>query len=122
MAVQQRMSDERLCWLAVEDRLRKHRSPRSRMVSVLVLAIPSVLGYLTWRLPGLVSGALVGMTIWVAIYRTRRMMGGSRMPEYSVAVNQVVKELAPHERQHLRATGQVPSWFLERVVAARQPL
>ncbi len=120
MVAQERMSDERLCWLAVQERLRRHRSTGARVASVLVLTIPPLLGVLAWDLGAFIGGAVLGFAIWSAMYWTRTRVGANRLPQFSLAVHEVVRELSPQERTHLRATGQVPPWFLKRVIAVRR--
>jgi len=86
------LSDERLCWLAVRDELDR-RSRSSGKVFLVRLLTRSPRGGPT------VSGDVIS----------------DQMREYAFAVDDLAAELNPAERQVLRATGQVPAWFLPSV-------
>ena len=85
------MRDERLCWLAVEDRLRRRSRRRG------------VLGWL------FVLGS-AGLALFAG-----RNRPAARMRAYSVAVDHVAGFLDDGERATLRTTGAVPSWFMPEV-------
>jgi hypothetical protein len=118
----ERLSDDRLAWLAVRDRLDQERYRLTWIWIVLTLAGPPVVGYFAFGSHGAYLGFGFGAIACVAVAKTLRSQRGQRMKEYGVAVDEVMRELTPPDRQHLRATGQVPPWFLDRVLAARKPL
>jgi hypothetical protein len=86
---QEKLTDERLCWLAVRDQLRD-QSERSS------------------------SGGVFGL---FSLGRARRIRekADELMHEYAFAVDDASRELKPEERHILRQTGQVPAWFLPDV-------
>jgi hypothetical protein len=86
-----KLRDERLCWLAVEDKLRR-RSRRLGLVGWLI-----VLG----------SAGLSLLAL--------RSRSGARMLTYSIAVDHVASFLDNDERTTLRTAGTVPPWFLYEV-------
>jgi hypothetical protein len=87
------LRDERLCGLAVRDELRR----RSR------------------RTPGhVLSMAMIGLVGWFG-NDTKHEHLSRRMEFYSLAVDSVARRLSAAERATLRATGQVPTWFLAEV-------
>jgi hypothetical protein len=91
----ERVTDERLCWLAVRDQL--HSKARGGgLVTVL-------------RLFG-AGRRRAGMARDVA-----GEMISERLMDYGVAVDDLASQLDAEERQTLRLTGQVPAWFLPRV-------
>ncbi|MET7420518.1 ElyC/SanA/YdcF family protein [Dactylosporangium sp. NPDC005555] len=92
-----KLRDERVAWLAVQDRLRR----RSRR-----------LGPLGW----LVTIATLGA--WVLL----RSRGGAaaRMAAYSEAVDHVTGYLGEDDREKLRADRTVPPWFVFEVERARR--
>jgi vancomycin permeability regulator SanA len=86
-----KVRDERLCWLAVRDRLER----RSRRMGIL--------GWLT------VLGSF-GLSLFAG-----RSLPGARMRRYSVAVDHVAGFLDDDERASLHQVGSVPPWFLYEV-------
>jgi hypothetical protein len=98
-----KLRDERLAWLAVRDEL--SRRSRSAFVTFFAFlagggAIPRFLG----------SRASIASEL-----KRERITG--KMMRYSIAVDRVAARLNKDERTHLRETGRVPAWFLERVIA-----
>ena len=91
-----RLRDERLCWLAVEDKLHR-RSKRG-----------------TAFLIGFSSGSRRG---GLGNQNTARGFASASMRKYAVAVDTVATRLNAQEREALRATGEVPKWFLAEVLA-----
>ena len=92
-----RVNDDRLCWLAVCDRL----GSRARRLGPFGL-----LGILA-------GGRSRGATRLGG--DLRREAASDRMADYAVAVDQVSGRLSAPERARLRATGEVPPWFLDAV-------
>ena len=86
-----KLRDERLCWLAVEDSLRR----RSRRMGPL--------GWLA------VLGS-AGLYLFAG-----RSRPAARMRAYSVAVDHVAGFLDDAERATLRDSGSVPPWFVHEV-------
>lgn len=84
------LTDERLAWLAVRDRL-GGRADRGRGFGAVLSAIG------------------------VGDRRTRKERISARMSLYAVAVDEVARQLNPEERRTLRQTGAVPPWFVDRV-------
>ncbi|GAA3224431.1 vancomycin high temperature exclusion protein [Dactylosporangium siamense] len=91
-----KLRDERVAWLAVQDRLQR----RSRR-----------LGPLGWLMTIATLGA------W-AVLRSRGR-GAARMAAYSVAVDHVTGYLDDGERETLHSARTVPPWFLFEVERAR---
>ncbi|GIH16940.1 hypothetical protein [Rugosimonospora africana] len=89
-----KVRDERLAWLAVRDRLNRRSRRRSVLGRLFGNLTPTGTGFGTDLSRGSVK---------------------SRMMRYSFAVDDVAQRLTPEERQALRATGQVPDWFLGAV-------
>jgi hypothetical protein len=94
-----RLSDERLCWLAV----REHCQRRARKLGpfgwLAVFSAGSVAGRSTARLGG----------------DARRDDSSDKLGDYGFACEDAARLLKPAEREHLRATGEVPDWFLAEV-------
>jgi hypothetical protein len=86
----ERLSDERLCWLAVKDQIMGRTRP------------PLVL-----RILGAMKGDHLGAVA--------NDIASDRRAEYAFAVDDASRMLKPEERQVLRQTGQVPAWFLPEV-------
>ena len=93
-----KLRDERLCWLAVEDKLQR-RSERGK-------------GFLI----GLMSVRRRRRSGFIA-QDTSRDFASAKMRKYAVAVDAVATRLGAQEREVLRATGEVPEWFVGAVVA-----
>jgi hypothetical protein len=92
-----KVRDERLCWLAVRDELAR-RSRRGALWFVLTLATGTL---------GMFGGGHAA--------ETRRGWASSRLAGYAFAVDAAASKLTAEERRVLRATGQVPRWFLAEV-------
>lgn len=99
---------ERLCWLAVRDRL------ASRGRDNPVLAVTRV----RWGVR-LQRGGRSGepRMDWLGADLT-----AGRMASFGFAVHDVAQELSVAERQELRRTGEVPEWFLPAVYRRRREL
>ena len=91
-----RVNDDRLCWLAVRDRL----GSRARRLGPFGL-----LGILAGRSRG---ATRLGGDL-------RREAASDRMSDYAIAVDRASGRLSAQERAHLRATGELPPWFLDAV-------
>jgi hypothetical protein len=89
-----RARDERLAWLAVREQLIRRSRRRSFLRRVLGNMLPTAHG--------------LGSDL------TRSAIKG-RMMRYSFAVDDVAQRLRPEEREVLRATGQLPDWFMDAV-------
>ncbi|MFI9269839.1 hypothetical protein ACIGXM_03845 [Kitasatospora sp. NPDC052896] len=90
------VTDERLCWLVVRDELHKKSSKLG------------VFGWITILGGGRRGGAALGGDL-------RREQASGRMGDYALAVDDAASTLSADERGHLRATGQVPEWFMADV-------
>ncbi|GAA4209545.1 hypothetical protein [Actinocatenispora rupis] len=97
-----RLTDERLCWLAVRD----HCARRSRRRGVL--------GWLT-LLATASRGGGSGRAGTAMVGEEQRDAMTGKMGDYAFAVDDAARTLRPDERAHLRATGEVPDWFLADV-------
>ncbi|WP_457028343.1 hypothetical protein [Kitasatospora sp. P5_F3] len=91
-------TDERLCWLAVRDHL--GRKSRRTGFAGLLQVVGTVLG------SGL--AARIGGDM-------RRDGTAQKMGHYAFAVDAAADRLTADERRQLRATGEVPGWFLADV-------
>jgi len=117
----ERLSDDRLCWLAVRDKLRRNVRKRAWLVAGLVLLAGLIFAELfgvdwwTRRLIGTVSGAAA-----VAVLLTARDVVKRRMHLYGFAVTDTVRELSAEDRARLRETRQVPPWFFDRVITRQR--
>jgi hypothetical protein len=100
------VTDERLAWLAVRDEL--ERESRRLGLRGWLLAVLTGGG---GGLPS-ASASRAGPTVGRARWRERT---SERMGDYALAVDDVAQQLSDDERRVLRATGQVPDWFLEAV-------
>jgi hypothetical protein len=126
-----RLTDERLCWLAVVDTLRR-RKPSVRFIAIgcavfvvsaaLYSARNVILGHDhgKWFLPLLPLGALVGTLFILRGVASARRMNTTRMMQYSLAVKTTSEKLSDEERMQLRAEGSVPAWFLDEVERQRR--
>lgn len=103
-----KLRDDRLCWLAVRDQL--HRRARRNPVMFLAYVVGRHPRYIGTNAAGerLVSNAF-GQGASQDIAR-------GKMQRYAIAAYEVSARLNPDERQALRATGQVPTWFLPAVL------
>jgi len=90
------VADERLCRLIVHDEMRE----RARKLGFF--------GWITLPFSFATDGATVGGDL-------RRERGSDRMHVYAVAVDDAAQTLSADERQHLRATAEVPDWFMDDV-------
>ncbi|MBC3842371.1 hypothetical protein GXW82_25810 [Streptacidiphilus sp. 4-A2] len=101
MATEKRVpqvNDDRLCWLAVREELGK-KSRKPGLVGVFSLLGGARGGHGGTRLGG----------------DMRREGSSDRMGDYALAVDAASGTLSAEERKHLRATGEVPEWFLAEV-------
>jgi hypothetical protein len=126
-----RLTDERLCWLAVADTLRRRKpSVRWIFIGCVVFAVSGVLyaarnlilghAHGKWFLPLLPLGALVGTAFMIRGVVSARQMNSARMMQYSLAVKAASEKLSDEERMRLRAEGDVPPWFLDEVERQRR--
>lgn len=88
------LTDERLCWLAVEKHL--HRASQKL----------GLFGWLTVLASGRAAQGASGLA-----GDMRRGGASEKKADYAVAVDIAATRLSPEERAHLRATGEVPDWF-----------
>jgi hypothetical protein len=99
---------ERLCWLAVRDRLGRRERRNPVMPAWWVRSVARV-GRGSWRsLPD---------AEWLGADLTSK-----RVASFGFAVYDVAQELSVAERQVLRSTGEVPDWFLPAVHRRRREL
>jgi hypothetical protein len=87
-----KLTDDRLCWLAVRDHVEKKTS------KVGLFGWMSAMG--ARRGGGRMSGDM-----------RREKMSDEKM-DYAIAVDEAAQQLTVTEKDHLRATGEVPGWFL----------
>jgi hypothetical protein len=114
--VTERLRDEQLAWLAVQDELRRH--DRGRITSRIGAFLDRrSLRMARERITGSRSG------------RARRDLGDVEltpsspyMVRSSLAVNEVSQRLSDQERATLRATGQLPDWFLPEVTSVARDI
>lgn len=97
-----RLNDDRLCWLAVRDRLNKKADKLGPFGWLSALAGSGGTGRSSS------AGARLGGDL-------RRQDRTDRMGDYAFAVDEAARALSAEERRHLRATGEVPDWFLGEV-------
>lgn len=90
------VTDERLCWLTVREELGKWARGMGPLGRLTVLGSSRR------------GGARLGGDV-------RRQAGSDRMRLYGRAVDHAAQTLSAGERKHLRATGEVPGWFLADV-------
>jgi len=126
-----RLTDERLCWLAVVDTLRRRKPSLRWIVIGLVVFAGSAALYTArnlilghdhgkWFLPLLPLGALVGTLFILRGVVGAGRMNNTRMMQYSLAVKNASEKLSDEERMRLRAEGDVPPWFLDEVERQRK--
>lgn len=98
------VTDKRLCWLIAREQL----AVQARK--------PGAFGWLTVVI-GLVAAA-------TSLGRARSVRAGrgmraerarDRMADYSLAVDDAAERLSAEERRHLRATRELPEWFMPDV-------
>ncbi|MEV8094131.1 hypothetical protein [Kitasatospora sp. NPDC085879] len=97
------VTDERLCWPAVREDLRK------KAHTVGLFGWITALGAVGGR-SGTAARTAAGMA-----GDMRRDEASGRMADYAFAVDDAAGTLGADERRHLRATGEVPAWFLADV-------
>ncbi|AEW98276.1 hypothetical protein [Streptantibioticus cattleyicolor] len=103
------VTDERLCWLAVRDYVDK-KSRRTGPLGVLFMVLAASGG------TGGPNGSTVGGPAGAGLAGDlRRDKASSRKARYALAVDIAPDTLSADERRHLRATGEVPAWFLPDV-------
>ncbi|QMU75512.1 hypothetical protein GXW83_06905 [Streptacidiphilus sp. PB12-B1b] len=95
-----KVSDERLCWLAVRDQLNKKANK---------------LGPLGWLTALAGAGNRGGQRASGLGGDMRREGRADTMDDYAFAVDDAAGKLSAEERAHLRATGELPEWFLGEV-------
>jgi hypothetical protein len=99
---------ERLCWLAVRERLA--RGGRDNPV-LAVFRVRSGARNPIYDRPGMPARDSLGFDLT-----------SGRMASFGFAVYDVAQELSVEERQVLRRTGAVPDWFLPAVYRRRREL
>jgi hypothetical protein len=94
----ERLSDQRLCWLAVRDEL--WRRPPNRIARTGFGEVQSLVARIVTR-----------------IYRPYRYreLHSDRMADLALIVDDLSTRLAAQERDVLRRTGRVPDWFVSSV-------
>ncbi len=95
--MEHRLTDERLCWLAVRDEL--DRRTRSGLAMTMLRLFAS-------------NSCRAGVT---PVRSVSGDMISERLMDYAFAVDELAASLDVEERATLRATGEVPAWFLPRV-------
>jgi hypothetical protein len=109
-----KLRDERLCWLAVRDELR-----RGPGLNNPFRALARVFG--TARSASPRRGRAAGRAAFRAAGRVEVRVEGQenlakgKIRRYAFAVDDVAGRLSDEERRILRTTGKVPDWFLEAV-------
>lgn len=109
------LTDERLAFLAVEPQLRKLSKPWWLSFVRVFTAGESANGIM--RSPGASVALDAARTSGVA-----QDVRDGRMLAYVVAADVAAQKLSADERRTLRATGELPEWFLDAVVAAKDDL
>lgn len=94
-----RLRDERLCWLAVRDRLNRSAGRNPVNIAVRVLSVIRLPWF--WYRPGKDTPTESAIS--------------TSMMRYAVVVDELSQRLTPEERAVLRGTGRVPDWFLPEV-------
>ena len=95
------LSDQRRCWLAVREQLR--RRPPGRPART---GFGEVLSWFNRALSRVIMPA------------ANREFRSDQMAAAAVVVDDLSRRLTPQERQLLRQTGDVPDWFLPAVYAS----
>ncbi|MEY9849733.1 hypothetical protein ABH940_006845 [Streptacidiphilus sp. BW17] len=110
-----KLNDDRLCWLAIRDHIDKHSRKLGFWGWLSTLAGASGGGR------GVGGGA--GGAVRMGGDMRRESMSDKKL-DYAVAVDAASEQLTHQERPHLRATGQIPDWFVDdveqRVAALRK--
>jgi hypothetical protein len=94
----ERLSDERLCWLAVRERLWRGSDASNARTGF-----------------GEVLSSVTRLLRHIVAPEEAKDMSSDRMARMSLVVDDLVARLSPAERQVLRQTGAVPDWFLPTV-------
>jgi hypothetical protein len=97
-----RVTDERLCWLAVRDYCAKKSGKRGFFGWLGLFVAASGRGNRGATATGIANDS----------YRGGR---SDKMGDYAFAVDDAARTLSKDERAHLRATGEAPDWFLADV-------
>jgi hypothetical protein len=99
------LTDDRLCWLAIREQLSKkaHKVGPFGWLTALGAGAVSRRSGRAARTAARIDGDM------------RREAASGKMMDYAFAVDDASGSLTPDERQHLRATGEVPEWFLADV-------
>ena len=112
----ERLRDEQLAWLAVQDGLRRH--DRGRITSRIGAFLDRrSLRMARERITGLRSDRAGGNLGDVELRPSSPFMVRS-----SLAVNEVSQRLSDQERSTLRTTGQLPDWFLPEVTSVARDI
>jgi hypothetical protein len=110
--VTERLRDEQLAWLAVRDGLQRH--DRGRITS----RIGAFLDRRSLRAAReRITGPSAGRSGGAGLGDVEVAPSSSYMIRSSLAVNEVSRRLSDQERATLRATGQLPDWFLPEVTS-----
>lgn len=99
---------ERLCWLAVRDRLARRGRDNPLLAMFRVRTASRISRY---GRPGAPERDWLGIDLTAG-----------RMASFGFAVHDVAQRLSVEERQVLRRTGEVPGWFLPAVYRRRREL
>ncbi|MFE0458915.1 hypothetical protein ACFW1A_06590 [Kitasatospora sp. NPDC058965] len=99
------VSDERLCWLIAREQLgRQARQPGAFGWFTVVLGWLSALYRFGNRTGTQESGRAI-----------RQERTSQRMADYALAVDDTAERLSAEERRELRATRELPTWFMPEV-------
>jgi hypothetical protein len=101
------VNDDRLCWLAVREQLNRRAGRPGLRGWFAALAGGSMRGTTGSRRLGTGASQLGG--------DVRREARSDAMADFAFAVDEAAGDLSAEERRHLRATGEVPEWFLGEV-------
>jgi hypothetical protein len=105
----QRLSDDRLAWLAMRDYCQKQARRQGPFGWLLTLFAGRSTG-------GVVRSSGTDLTVVSNSGRDlRREIRGERMMDYSLAVDSCAQRLTAEERVALRSAGQLPEWFVTAV-------
>jgi hypothetical protein len=103
------LSDERLCWLAVKPQLDKKAGKLGLSGWLSALAGGRAAG----------RGGAAAARLGGDLGRDKR---SDKLGDYAIAVDEAAQRLSREERTRLRATGQVPDWFLAEVESRAKEL